>query len=205
MPVVTKKFRLVAFAGGLAISLLVVGCGSDDAAEPTALHTAPNGDVFNDTDVEFATSMIPHHAQALEMVDLTVGRDLSPEVQAVADAVREAQTPEVEQMTDWLVAWDQPVPATSMDHANAHGGGSGSDESGMPGMMSADQMDALASASDGEFGDMFLEMMIDHHQGAIEMAQTEQAEGEYAESIDLAESIEAAQQEEIATMEGLLG
>lgn len=193
------------FAGGVVLSLVATGCGSDGADDPTALRTASNGEVFNDADVEFATSMIPHHAQALEMVDLTVGRDLSPEVQALADAIREAQTPEVEQMTDWLVAWDQPVPATSMDHANAHGGGSGSDESDMPGMMSADQMDALASASDGEFGDMFLEMMIDHHQGAIEMAQTEQADGEYAESIDLAESIEAAQQEEIATMEGLLG
>ncbi len=108
-------------------------------------------------------------------------------------------------MTDWLVAWDQPVPATSMDHANAHGGGSGSDESDMTGMMSADEMDALASASDGEFGDMFLEMMIQHHQGAVEMARTEQAEGEYADSIALAQSIEASQEEEIAAMEGLLG
>ncbi len=203
----SKKLRLGVFAGGVVLSLVATGCGSDDAEDPTALRTASNGEVFNDADVEFATSMIPHHAQALEMVDLTVGRDLSPEVQAVADAIREAQTPEVEQMTDWLVSWDQPVPATSMDHANAHGDAQTEDldDHDMPGMMSADEMDALAAASDGEFGDLFLEMMIQHHQGAVEMARTEQTEGEYADSIALAQSIESSQEEEIATMEGLLG
>ncbi len=87
MQTVSKKLRLAVFAGGFVLSLVATGCGSDaadGADDPTALRTASNGGVFNDADVEFATSMIPHHAQALEMVDLTVGRDLSPEVQAVA-------------------------------------------------------------------------------------------------------------------------
>jgi uncharacterized protein (DUF305 family) len=190
-----KKLRLAALVGGVGLSLVLAGCGDDDGGDdPAAVETASNGDVFNDADVDFATSMIPHHAQALEMVDLTVGRELSPEVESLTAAIREAQAPEVELMTDWLTAWDEPVPETSLNHANAES--EGHDMEGM---------DELEAASDAEFEPLFLEMMIDHHQGAVEMAETEQADGEYADAIALAEAIEKSQTAEIETMEGLLG
>ena len=112
-------------------------------------------------------------------------------------------------MTDWLTAWEQPVPETSLDHTNAEGHGhdeAGMDEMGdMPGMMSAEEMDELEAASDAEFEPLFLEMMIEHHEGAVEMAETERADGEFADAIALAEAIESSQTAEIATMEGLLG
>jgi len=191
------------------LTLALAGCGNDDGAEPAADQTAANGDVFNTADVEFATQMIPHHAQALEMVDLTVGRDLTPETAELVESIRAAQTPEVEQMTDWLTAWDQEVPATSLDHSNAEG--EGEDMEGMegmedmPGMMSSDEMAALADAPDAEFEQMFLEMMIEHHTGAVEMAETEQEEGQFAEAITLAEGIESGQTAEISEMETILG
>jgi uncharacterized protein (DUF305 family) len=189
--------------------LVVAGCGSDDASEPAAVRTAANGDLFNDADVEFASAMVPHHAQALEMVGLTVGRDLSPEVQELAATIREAQAPEVEQMTDWLTAWDEPVPETSLNHANAHSDGHDlagmADAEDMPGMMTADEIDELEAAADTEFEPLFLEMMIEHHEGAVEMAQTERNDGEHADAVALATSIEASQTEGIETMERLLG
>lgn len=74
----------------------------------------------------------------------------------------------------------------------------------MPGMMSAEEMQALADASDAEFQDMWLEMMTEHHEGAIEMAKSEQAEGKYPDAVALAESIETAQDAEIETIQGLL-
>ena len=206
-----KTYRRLVALACLALSVGLAGCGDDgdDGDAPRAAQTASNGDVFNDADVEFASSMIPHHAQALKMVDLTVGRTLSPEVQSLADEIREAQAPEVEQMSDWLTAWDEPIPETSLDHANAEGhghDGEGMDDMGeMPGMMSADEMAELEGASDAEFEPRFLEMMIEHHQGAVEMASTEQADGAYADAIALAEAIEASQTAEIETMEGLLG
>lgn len=203
---IKKKLQIAVLASAVALSL--TACGGDDDAEPTDVRTAGNGELFNDADVEFATAMIPHHAQALEMVDLTVGRDLSPEVQALAAQIREAQAPEVEQMTDWLTAWEEPVPETSLNHANAEGEGhdmDGMDVDEMPGMMSADEMDELEAAADADFEAMFLEMMIEHHQGAVEMAETEQSDGEYADAIKLAEAIETSQTAEIETMEGLLG
>ena len=203
---IKKKHHVAVLVSAIALSL--TGCGNDDDAQPSDVRTASDGELFNDADVEFATAMIPHHAQALEMVDLTVGRDLSPEVQALAAQIREAQAPEVEQMSDWLTSWDEPVPETSLNHANAEGEGhdmEGMDSDEMPGMMSADEMDELEAAPDAEFEAMFLEMMIDHHQGAVDMAETEQSDGEYAEAVTLAEAIETSQTAEIETMEGLLG
>jgi uncharacterized protein (DUF305 family) len=75
----------------------------------------------------------------------------------------------------------------------------------MPGMMSAEEMDALENASDAEFRDMWLEMMIEHHEGAVEMSETEQDEGRFKPAVDLAGTIIESQTEEIDTMEKLLG
>jgi uncharacterized protein (DUF305 family) len=153
--------------------------------------------------------MIQHHAQAVQMVVMAQDRPLDPEVEQLAIQIREAQVPEIETMTDWLTAWGEEVPKTSLDHSNA---GHDMDEmdtpegmDDMPGMMSSDDVDALATASDSEFQDMWLEMMIEHHKGAVEMAQAEQVDGASPDAKALAESIEASQNEEIATMEGLLG
>ncbi|WP_148616309.1 DUF305 domain-containing protein [Nocardioides rubriscoriae] len=203
----------------LTLSLSLVACGDDgDSAAPaSATRTASNGDVFNDADVSFATDMIPHHAQAIEMVTLTEGRTLDPEVAAIAEDIRAAQSPEVEQMVDWLTAWGEDVPETSLDHANAdhdmgdmgsdegdEGDGMGAMDPGMPGMMSDQQMTDLEDASDADFQDLWLSMMVEHHTGAITMARAEIDNGRYPAAISLAESIVASQQAEIDRMQALL-
>ena len=150
--------------------------------------------------------MIPHHAQAIEMVTLTDTRTLDPEVKQLANSIRDAQSPEVETMVDWLTAWGEEVPETSIDHANAgHGMDMDSMDSDVPGMMSAEDMDDLEHATDEEFQDMWLEMMIEHHRGAIEMAETEQAEGDNPDAVSLARSIETSQEAEIDQIKQLLG
>ena len=95
------------------------GCGDDSPGGDNDTGNARTD--HNDADVAFASDMIQHHAQALAMVDLTVGRDLDPEVEALAEAIRAAQGPEIETMTDWLTEWDEPIPATVRDHVNARG------------------------------------------------------------------------------------
>lgn len=199
-------------AAAVAAATLLFGltaCGDDGTSDAQAEQTAPNGDVFNDADVDFATGMIPHHAQALVMVDLTRGRDLSPEVQKLADDIQAAQGPEIEQMVDWLNDWDKPVPETMRDHANAEDHGMsghdmGDDSSDMPGMMTEEEMSDLEAAQGREFETMWLEMMIEHHEGAIEMAKDEQADGVFEPAKELAESIESSQQSEIDHMNELL-
>ncbi len=87
-----------ALALGLVLALGVAGCGEGSSADTTAVSTTEH----NDADVRFASEMVQHHAQALSMVDLTLGRDLSPEVATLAEDIRGAQAPEIETMTDWL-------------------------------------------------------------------------------------------------------
>ena len=74
----------------------------------------------------------------------------------------------------------------------------------MPGMMSADEMAALEAADDGDFQGHLLEMMIEHHEGAIEMAQTELEQGRYQPALNLAQTIIDGQTAEIETMRTLL-
>ncbi len=197
--------KLVPLVLALTITFGFAAC-SDEADEGQDSSSAiAESEDFNQADVDFATDMIQHHAQALSMVDLTVGRDLSRPVTTLAEQIRMAQGPEIESMVDWLNEWDQPVPETMRDHVNAHGGGEMEMGSDMPGMMSADEMEALEAAAGEEFEQLFLEMMIEHHEGAIEMATTEQSAGEHPEAIELAETIIDAQQDEIEQMEALLG
>jgi uncharacterized protein (DUF305 family) len=209
----TGPRRRVLGLAAVALTFGLAACADesheDGDSNPSHTRTASNGDVFNEADVEFATNMIPHHAQAVRMVTLMDGRTLDPAVEQLAHEIRDAQVPEIETMSDWLTAWDEEVPETSLDHVNAGHDMSempsmDSSHDDMPGMMSAEEMEALANASDGEFQDMWLEMMTEHHEGAIEMAKTEQAEGKYPDAIALAESIETAQESEIETIQGLL-
>ena len=196
---------LSALCCAIVLILAVSACGSDDAAAPTSATK------HSDADVTFASDMLRHHAQALSMVDLTLGRPLDPEVERLAEDIRAAQSPEIETMSDWLTEWDVEVPETVRDHANAGHDmeGMGDSMEGMdadaPGMMSAEDMSALETASDAAFQTRWLELMIEHHQGAVEMAEAEKSDGRYRPAVELAESIIDSQQAEIEEMEKLLG
>jgi uncharacterized protein (DUF305 family) len=202
--------KLAAALTTTALTLALAACGGDSGTdEAQARQTASNGDVFNAADVDFATEMIPHHAQALVMVDMTRGRELSSEIQQLTEDIQAAQGPEIEQMVDWLTEWDRPIPETMRDHANAHGHGtSGNDRrddgADMPGMMTEEEMADLAAAEGQAFEELWLEMMIEHHKGAIEMAQEEQEQGFFGPAKKLADSIESSQQDEIDDMQDLL-
>lgn len=210
-----RSATAITIAAMLGFTLSACGESGHDAASDT--ETAVNGDVFNHADVDFATQMIPHHAQAVQMVAAAQDRQLDPEVRQLANGVRDTQVPEVETMVRLLTAWGKEVPETPLDHANAghdmsgdsgdveHGDDGGVPVDDMPGMMSSEEMKALSEASDAEFQVMWLQMMIEHHLGAIEMAKLEQQQGAFKPALKLAKSIKAAQEREVATMEELMG
>ena len=199
--------RLAALVAAAALALSACGSGDGSASDGSAGPSIPASAAFNDADVAFATDMIPHHAQALTMVDLTRGRTLDPQFERLAQQILDAQGPEIETMKSWLVDWDQPVPETSRDHLNADSGGAmaGMDNQDMPGMMSDAELADLDHAKGADFEDMWLQMMIQHHEGAIEMARTEQSDGEYPAAVSLARDIETAQEAEITQMKAMLG
>ena len=121
----------------------------------------------------------------------------------LAEEIRAAQGPEIDQLNALLESWGQE-PAQDMEDMEGMDH-EGMDHEGMTGMMSEEQMAELEAAEGGEFDTMFLQMMIEHHEGAVEMAQAEQEDGVFADAVALAESIEASQTAEIELMEDMLG
>lgn len=172
---------VASFAAVLALAL--TGCSS--GADAT----------FNAADETFVTGMIPHHEQAIEMAEMLLDKDgVDERVVAVAERIREAQQPEIDLMTSWLEEWGVDPDMGDMPGMD-HGGGDG--------MMSDDDMAALESASGDEASGLFLEQMVQHHEGAIEMARQELDNGENADALELAQQIIDAQTAEIAEMEAL--
>lgn len=146
--------------------------------------------------------MIPHHAQAIEMAKLADKQAANPQVKELAAKIERAQGPEIEQMAGFLRSWGANIPSTSpgmagMDHGGTSGGG-------QAGMMSDAQMQQLGAARGAEFDRMFLQMMIQHLRGAIEMAQTELRNGRSQPAKQLAQQIVGTQQAELTTMQTLL-
>ena len=203
---------ITSLAAAAASAFLVVGCsdnGADSSMDghsmgsmssaPASSASASSSDRFNDADVMFAQMMYPHHAQAVEMADMANGRTDNPEVLSLASAIAAAQQPEMDQMTAWLTEWGKPAPSADMGQMG------GMDHSSGSGMMTAQDMDALMAASGPEFDRQWLTMMIAHHTGAIEMANTEIAGGSNPDAQEMARTIVATQQQEIDTMQRLLG
>ncbi|MFL2002133.1 DUF305 domain-containing protein [Microbacterium sp. A1-JK] len=187
----------------LATALTLAGCaggtGSGSESMPGMDHgsssasSEPMAD-FNDADVMFAQMMIPHHQQAVEMADMILAKDgIDESVLALADEIKAAQQPEIEQLQGWLDEWGADGDTESMDGMD-HGGG----------MMSDEDMQSLDAATGAEASRLFLEQMTMHHEGAITMAQDEVDNGQNADAVALAQTIVETQTAEIATMQELL-
>ena len=151
---------------------------------------------FNKQDVTFAQMMAAHHLQAIDMADVVLKKSgIDPRVTALATTIKQEQTPEIDRMNGWLSSWGSK-PVTSSMAGMSMGSGSG--------MMSMDDMTALADASGARASKLFLTGMITHHTGAITMAKTEIADGKSADAITLANSITTSQTAQIAQMKNLL-
>lgn len=208
-----RKRKIWIGAAALAAGLALGACGGDedpsvaaDGEEASASGSSStpeetestdgaedgaDAEAFNDADVTFAQSMIVHHEMAIEMAQMAPTRAESQEVLDLAARIEAAQQPEIEMMTEWLESWGEEP--SGMDMSGGEMGG-----------MSEEQMAELKAASGAEFDRLFLENMIEHHGGAIEMAETEIAEGENPDAVGLAEKIVADQTAEIEEMQALL-
>ncbi|MFJ3983735.1 DUF305 domain-containing protein [Streptomyces fungicidicus] len=201
--------RTAAVAAAGAALFVLAACGGDESgtaghgghgaasATPSASASASaSAGKHNPADVAFAKGMIPHHRQAVEMADLAPGRAGSAEVRKLAADIEKAQAPEIRALSGWLTSWGEEVPAAgAMDHS-AHG---------MGGMMTDEEMSGLGDASGRAFDTAFLELMIKHHEGAVEMARTERADGSHGPATKMAGEIIASQSAEIERMRKLLG
>lgn len=193
-----KKIRAAATTAlALSTVLLLSGCatGGDDGSMPGMDHgssSAPAG--VDEADIMFTSMMIVHHQQAIEMSDIVLATPgVAPDVTALAQRIKTAQGPEIEQLEGWLDEWgvsSEDRDAGAMDHGD--------------GMMSDDDLTALRDADGAAASRLFLEQMIAHHEGAVEMAQTQVDDGSDPEAVELAQKIIDAQTDEIQEMKDLL-
>jgi uncharacterized protein (DUF305 family) len=170
--------------------------GTDMGGSSSSVSPKPNSGPHNDADVAFATGMVPHHKQAVEMADMILKKDgINNDVLTLARKIKAAQDPEIIIMTSWLTSWgSSPM-------------GSASSMPGMDmgtGMMSDADMASLSKSTGAAASKLFLQQMTQHHTGAIGMATTEIASGKNPEAIALAKSIVKDQTTEISTMQKIL-
>lgn len=213
-------------AAAAAVAVLTASCASSPEAMPASNSAGPTtartvqpgapgessrtfeatdpsnvgGLQHNEADVAFMQGMIPHHAQALEMTAMVPSRATTPGFEQLALRMEISQRDEIGLMTRWLN--DRGEDAS--DH-------SGHMMSGgmpmMPGMLTSEQMQQLTAASGVEFERLFLEFMIQHHEGAIvmvtELFDTPGA-GQESEIFQFASHVDADQRMEIARMRQML-
>lgn len=194
------------------------GQGSKTLA-PAAVVTPPRAPA--EADISFMQGMIMHHSQAVEMVDLLRTRSRNKKLQALGNRISISQTDEIKYMKQWLEDRGQPV---SMGHGPMNHSGdmkgmhdmkgmgamAGMDMGSMPlmpGMLTPQQMQALAKANGPSFDHLFLTGMIQHHTGALVMVQDlfdTAGAGQDNVLFDFATDIDNTQRAEIRIMQGML-
>jgi uncharacterized protein (DUF305 family) len=173
--------------------LILAGCSNDHSN----MSFEPISGDANSADVMFAQMMIPHHEQAVVMADFALQSATDPQLVELAQEIKDAQDPEIDLMKSWLATWGiEMMPA---DQAmQAHG------SHGMEGMLTDDQLDQLESASVEEFDRLFATYMIEHHVGAVAMAQDVLRDGKDPAVAMLAREIIATQEKEILQLQAFL-
>ena len=167
----------------------------------------------NAADVRFAQMMIPHHAQALEMGELAPDAGGSEQIRTLADRIVSAQRPEILTLAGWLDELGERAPTREQiesgdlpmphDHAGGHGGAGGDGET-MMGMATEQQMDALRRAEGEDFDVLFLQLMVRHHEGALDMISDVLTAGSDQQLGKLAAGMASDQGAEIDRMNQLL-
>jgi len=155
-------------------------------------------------DKVFVEMMVPHHAQALDMCELARTRARDEQVVAVARRIKGAQGPEILTLSSWLQSQGVEVPESMEDIMSHDGHHEHHDEMTMPGMLTDREMRELRSARGAEFDRLFLKRMIQHHQGAVVMADSELTTGREQMALEMAGEIQAGQTAEIQRLREIL-
>ncbi len=163
---------------------------------------------LSEADVEFMQGMIMHHAQAVEMTALIASHTENKELRSLGARISSSQSDEIKFMKRWLAARGEPVSMAmpGMPHMD-RAGNTMAPMPLMPGMLTAEQMEALRKAKGAEFDRLFLTGMIQHHQGALTMVKElfdTAGAGQDAEIFSFATDVDTGQRAEIKIMQAML-
>ncbi len=157
--------------------------------------TGPGND---SADAGFARDMMTHHAQAVDMATIIRDRTEDPAIRQLALDIMLTQQAQIGQMQGWLNVWGYPIAST--DPAMSWMGMPGS----MPGMVTPEQINQLRDLQGTEADGLFLQLMILHHRGGVQMAEAALDHARTPQVLVLAQSVIAAQASEIELMQGML-
>jgi uncharacterized protein (DUF305 family) len=174
-----------------AAALGLAACGGDGGDEATGSTTATGAATGDEFDRAFIDAMVPHHESALDMARSAQAAELTqPDLQKVAEDILATQQAEIDQMKSWREEW---FGSGEIDPSGAAALGMSDDEMGM-----SHDPDALLNAADVDAE--FATMMIDHHEGAVAMAELALERAKHDEVKKLARRIIDAQEREIEVM-----
>ncbi|MEU6811563.1 DUF305 domain-containing protein [Streptomyces sp. NPDC046831] len=162
---------------------------AEDAERQRADDDSPNS-----ADKAYVRMMIEHHSQALLMTGLVPDRAGSAQVGRLAERIAAAQGPELAALRSWQKTHGGEEAAGGHDH----------DHAAMPGMATREQLDQLRAARGEAFDELFLKLMITHHQGAVTMATDVKAHGNNVQVEEMADDVVAQQTSEITRMRDML-
>jgi uncharacterized protein (DUF305 family) len=197
--------RAGTLGAALAGVLLLAGCGGDHGAHGDAhgsgdehAHDLPatDGDGYTAHDVRFMQMMMGHHAQALSMAELAPERGEDSQLLFLARKIDISQRDEIDFMRTWLLERGQAVP----DLRNPH-------SMHMPGMVTEAQLAELRASRGLAFDRLFLELMIQHHEGAVEMVDalfTHPGAAQDSDIFRFVSDVSADQLDEIGAMDAML-
>lgn len=179
-----KHAPITALAAAAALAL--AGCSSDGSSHTdghgsgTSSSSSSSAEDFNQADVTYAQGMSMHHQQAVEMSDILLEKDdVDADVADLARQIRKAQGPEITKMQGWLEDWGHP-----MEHGG-HGSDPSMDGDHMDGMVSSEDIAELQKADGPQASRLFLDQMIEHHEGAVDMAEKHLKAGKNAEALEI--------------------
>ncbi|GAB3708918.1 DUF305 domain-containing protein [Nocardiopsis nanhaiensis] len=208
--------------GQESANVIAPGAPGESASPATSEQIAALADEqgHNEADVTYLVKMIEHHTQALEMTDLVEDRFERDGIERIADRIAAAQDPEISAMESWLEVNIFAPARENPAHQNFCGlEGDGShhaededipecllevDHDDMEGMVAEEDLERLTDAEGDDFDQLFVELMTEHHEGAVTMAEEAMAEAKDQEVLRMANDLIAEQNTEITRMANVL-
>lgn len=192
MPIrLIRLVKVLSAVVALTAAVALSGCSKSSD------HSQPAGDPasHNRADVEFATNMLPHHQQGLDLSAMAPDNSSNPQLIKFASGIAAAQGPQIQTLKGFIVQWSEKANTQAGDKANIT----------VHGMVDQATMTKLGSLHGADFDRLWLQSMIGHHRGAVEMAQAEIDNGVNTGAVTMAHNIVTTQQAEIDQMTKLLG
>ena len=187
--------RAVAVMAALAAAIVLSACGGSTTRNNATSTPANQPASHNLADVAFTANMLPHHQQGLDLAAMVPSHTGNADLIKLASGIAGSQQPEIKTLKGFLVQGSERPDADTRGPADID----------MTGMVDQVTMTKLGSLQGADFDRLWLQSMISHHQGAIDMANTEISNGVNTDAVTMAKHMVSMQQGEIDQMKKMLG